>query len=410
MRFVHAADLHLDSPLRGLSRLGDGPLAETLRAASRRALENLVQFVLDEHVPLLLLAGDVYDGNWPDYGTGRFFVQQMGHLRDAGVQVVMISGNHDAESEITRSLRLPPNVTMLDVARPQSVEFADLGVVVHGQGYASKAIWHNLAAEYPDRDPGTVNIGILHTSVDGQTGHARYAPCSLADLLAKGYDYFALGHVHQRAVLHEGEHTVAYSGNLQGRHPRETGPKGALLVEAEPGHPASVDFRELDVARWEHLTVSLEGLQDLDHVLDTVEEVLRSAAVSARGRALVARMTLAGPTPAAADLADTERTREEIDRLGNRTGVTIEKVEVEAKSVDEGRPVDAGLLDAIRDVVVARSGEPRALKEELQALDREMGRLLREADLVDFSDPRTLSRILAQAADSLEALLTGGSR
>lgn len=410
MRFVHAADLHLDSPLRGLSRLGDGPLAETLRAASRRALENLVQLVLDEHVPLLLLAGDVYDGDWPDYGTGRFFVQQMGRLHDAGVQVVMVSGNHDAESEITRSLRLPPNVTMLDVARPQSVEFAGLGAVVHGQGYATKAILHNLAAEYPDRDPGTVNIGILHTSVDGQTGHARYAPCSLADLLAKGYDYFALGHVHQRAVLHEGEHTVAYSGNLQGRHPRETGPKGALLIEAEPGHPASVAFRELDVARWEHLTVSLEGLQDLDHVLDTVEEVLRSAAVSARGRALVARMTLAGPTPAAADLADTERTREEIDRLGDRTGVTIEKVEVEATPVDDGRPVDAGLLDAIRGVVVARSGEPRVLKEELQALDREMGRLLREADLVDFSDPRTLSRILAQAADSLEALLAGGSR
>jgi exonuclease SbcD len=410
MRLVHAADLHLDSPLRGLSRLGDDSVAATLRAASRRALENLVRLVIEERVPLLLLAGDVYDGNWHDYGTGRFFVQQMGRLHDVGVRVVMVSGNHDAESEITRSLRLPPNVTALGVNAPQSVRLDDLGVVVHGQGYVTKAVLHNLAAEYPDRDPGSINIGLLHTSVDGQEGHERYAPCSLTDLLAKGYEYFALGHVHRRGVLHEGEHTVAYSGNLQGRHPREAGPKGALLVDLEPAGSAGVDFRELDAVRWELVTVPLEGCADLDDALKTTEEALRTAATTAHGRSVVVRVTLVGRTAAAADLADADRVREEIGLIGCRTGVTVEKIGFEVKPVDEAEPVDAGLFDAIRSAVAERCDDPRALKEELRGLDREVGRLLREAGLVDVGDPQTLSRILSRAADRLEAQLTGGAR
>jgi exonuclease SbcD len=410
MRLVHAADLHLDSPLRGLSRLGDDSVAETLRVAGRRALENLVRLVIEETVPVLFLAGDVYDGNWHDYGTGRFFVRQMDRLHDAGVRVVMVSGNHDAESEITRSLRLPPNVTVLDVDMPQSVRLDDLGAVVHGQGYMTRAVLHNLAAEYPDRDPGSINIGLLHTSVDGQQGHERYAPCSLTDLLAKGYDYFALGHVHRRAILHEGEHTVAYSGNLQGRHARETGPKGALLVDLEPGHPASVDFRALDAARWEQVAVPVEGCKGLDDALEAIEEVLRSVATSAQGRASVVRVTLAGRTPAAADLADTDRVREEIDRIGDRTGVVVEKIEVGVRPLDDVDPIDVGLLDAIRSAAVEWSSDPRALKEELRGLDREVGRLLREAGLVDVGDPQTLSQILVRAADSLEAQLAGGTR
>ena len=157
-----------------------------------------MDLVVGERVPVLLLAGDVYDGDWHDYSTGRFFVGQMDRLHDAGVRVFMVAGNHDAASEITRALRLPPNVTVLDIERPQSVSDDDLGLVVHGQGFATKAVTRNLAVSYPPRVQGVVNVGLLHTSVDGTEGHARYAPCGLTDLTALGYDYFALGHVHQR--------------------------------------------------------------------------------------------------------------------------------------------------------------------------------------------------------------------
>lgn len=409
--------------------MGDDGVAETLRAASRRALENLVALVVDEQVPVLLLAGDVYDGDWHDYGTGRFFVRQMDRLHDEGIRVVMISGNHDAESEITRSLRLPPNVTVLDVARPQSVRFDDLGVVVHGQGFATKAVLHNLAAAFPDRIPGLANVGLLHTSVAGQEGHEPYAPCDLQDLLAKGYDYFALGHVHRRVVLHEGEHTVAYSGNLQGRSPRETGPKGALLVDLEPGpglepglepgtglepglEPGHVtlDFRPLDVARWEVITVPVEGCADLEAALDVAQERMRAVAATAQGRPVAARVVFTGRTPAAADLADTERVREELRLIADRTGATVEKVEVRVRSDAEDGAIDPGLLAEIRSAVSARAGDQRLLKDTLRTLDREVGRLLREAGLTDLSDPSVLSGVLSRAADSLAAQLAGGAK
>jgi DNA repair exonuclease SbcCD nuclease subunit len=409
MRLVHAADLHLDSPLRGLGRLGDDAVAEVLRGASRRALEHLVDLAVGERVPLLLLAGDVYDGDWHDYGTGRFFVRQMARLDDEGVRVVMVSGNHDAESEITRSLRFPPNVSVLSVTEPQSVMFDDLGIVVHGQGFATKAVHHNLAAGFPDRIPGVVNVGLLHTSVSGQEGHEPYAPCDLPDLLAKGYEYFALGHVHRRVVLSEGEHTVAYCGNLQGRSPRETGPKGALLVDLEPGR-AGLEFHALDAARWETLQVPIDGCVTIDSVLDIATERMRGASSAALGRPVAARVIFTGCGPVAAELADTERVREELRLIGDRTGVSVEKVAVKVKAGSEDEVIDADLLAEIRSAVSKRTGSPRMLRDALRSLDREVGLLLREAGQTDFSDPEVLLAILSRASDSLESQLAGGMR
>jgi exonuclease SbcD len=409
MRLVHAADLHLDSPLRGLGRLGDDAAAETLRAATRRALENLVELVLKERASLLLLAGDIYDGDWNDYGTGRFFARQMARLHDEGVRVVMISGNHDAESEITRSLRLPPNVTVLGVGSPESVRFEDLDLVVHGQGFATRAVTHNLATAFPDRTPGMVNVGLLHTSVSGQEGHERYAPCDLTDLVSKGYEYFALGHVHRHAVLSEGEHTVAYSGNLQGRNSRETGPKGALLVDLEPGR-ARLEFRALDVARWERLTVPVDECVDLDEVMRMAEERMRSLTAGSPGRVTVARILLSGRSAAAGDLGDTERLREDLCLIGERTGVTVEKVEVAVRPVTDNFAIDAGLLSEIRSAASARAEALRLLTESLRNVDREVGRLLREAGLVDMGDERVLTQIMSRAMDSLESQLAGGTK
>ena len=178
MRLVHAADLHLDSPLRGLSRLGDSDLADSLRLASRRACENLVDLVLDEQAAALLLAGDIYDGDWRDYQTGMFFVRQMTRLEEAEIPVFMISGNHDAASEITRTLRLPSNVQVMSTAEPETVVREDLGLAVHGQGFATRAVAENLVRAYPQRRSDLVNVGLLHTSVQGAVGHDNYAPCS----------------------------------------------------------------------------------------------------------------------------------------------------------------------------------------------------------------------------------------
>lgn len=409
MRLVHAADLHLDSPLTGLSRLGDDAVADELRRATRGAMENLVRLVLDERADVLVLAGDLYDGDWRDYATGRYFVQKMDELHEAGVKVVAVSGNHDAESEITRSLRLPPSMLMLSTDAPQTEVFDDLGLAVHGQGYATRAVRDNLAGAYRDRVPGVVNVGLLHTSVAGQTGHEPYAPCTLDDLLARGYEYFALGHVHRRQVLHEGRTTVAYSGNLQGRHPRETGPKGALVVDLEVDAPARVAFRELDVARWETLRVDVTDARHLDEAVDEVQARAREEVERAGGRRLAVRVELTGATPAAAELADDERVREEVEAAVRREDAVPERVRVRVRPPRGALDVDPAVLDAVRHAATVLGHDPGATAGLMRALDREMGRDLREAGL-DLRDDDTLGQLLDQAVDGLLRHLAGGAR
>jgi DNA repair exonuclease SbcCD nuclease subunit len=188
-RFFHAADVHVDSPLRGLDRYEGAPV-ERLRGATRRALENLVTACIEERVAFLLLAGDVFDGAWKDYSTGLFFCSQMTRLREAGIAVVLVRGNHDAQSEVVKALRLPDNVEELSAKKPESFGVPGTNVVVHGQSFAKRITSDDLAARYPDRQPGAINVGLLHTSVDGREGHEPYAPTSIATMRAKGYDYW----------------------------------------------------------------------------------------------------------------------------------------------------------------------------------------------------------------------------
>jgi DNA repair exonuclease SbcCD nuclease subunit len=178
--------------MKGLFAYEDAPVNE-LRLATRVALGNLVDAAVDEAVDVVLLAGDIFDGDWPHYGTGVHFVAEMGRVREAGIPVVLVTGNHDAESKLTKSLRLPSNVRMLDTRKPETVLFEELGLAVHGQGYATPAILDDLSAGYPPPIPDMVNVGLLHTSADGRPGHERYAPCHVGALVAHGYSYWALG-------------------------------------------------------------------------------------------------------------------------------------------------------------------------------------------------------------------------
>jgi DNA repair exonuclease SbcCD nuclease subunit len=263
-RFFHAADLHLDSPLRGLERYEGAPVDE-IRGATRRALENLVSQALEERVAFVVIAGDVYDGDWKDYNTGLYFAGQMVRLRDAGIAVYLVSGNHDAASQITRALRLPDNVHAFPTDRPATVKREELGVALHGQGFAQAEVTTDLSADFPAPVPGMFNIGVLHTSATGRPGHHNYAPCKTEGLVAKGYDYWALGHIHQREVLHQNP-WVVFPGNLQGRHARETGAKGATLVTVDGGVAAGVEHRVLDVVRWLDVTVDAgaQGEEEVD--------------------------------------------------------------------------------------------------------------------------------------------------
>ena len=255
MKFIHAADIHLDSPLVGLSAYPDAP-AERLRTATREAFERLVARAIEEQVDFMVIAGDLYDGDWKDYHTGLFFVRQMGRLRQAGITVYLLYGNHDAESEVTRSLQLPDNVQVFPARRAETFRIAALQVALHGQSFKHAATTDNLVPGYPAPVPGWLNIGVLHTALEGNAEHARYAPCSVAELQVKGYQYWALGHVHEHWVQ-RGDVTMAYPGNLQGRHIREQGARGALLRD---GFPARLPERLPDGRHPLHHEVRTCGL------------------------------------------------------------------------------------------------------------------------------------------------------
>ena len=260
MKFIHTADLHLDSPLRGLSAYADAP-AERLRTATRDAFHNLVTQAIDEQVDFMVIAGDVYDGDWKDFNTGLFFVRQMGRLRQAGIPVYLLYGNHDAESEMTRGLELPNNVHVFASRKSETFLIEDKKVALHGRSFKVAATTENLLPGYPEPLAGWLNIGVLHTALEGNAEHAKYAPCSVAELQAKGYQYWALGHVHEHWVQ-RGDVTIAYPGNLQGRHIRELGARGALMVTAEGREITAVDRLEMDVLRWHALEVDISGVSD----------------------------------------------------------------------------------------------------------------------------------------------------
>lgn len=274
--FIHAADIHLDSPLQGLVQDEHFHGADTIRNSTRQALIKLVDLCLEQQAPLLLLAGDIYDGNWKDFSTGLFFASQMQRLAEKNIRVALIRGNHDAANKMTRSLVLPDNVHIFSADAPESWLLDDLKIAVHGQSYNKADVTSNLVPDYPEPITGFTNIGLLHCLLTGSSsGHQPYAPCSKEELINKGYDYWALGHVHQYQVINE-KPFIIYPGCLQGRHIKETGPKGCIVADLDTTSELAIAFYPLDTVRWVHLVVDLSGLEDLDSVYTCLETELTS--------------------------------------------------------------------------------------------------------------------------------------
>lgn len=293
MRFVHAADIHLDSPLRGLESYPGAP-ADRLRIATRQAFERVVDLCLEEHVDFLLIAGDLFDTDIKDFNAALAAATQLRRLNQFQIPVYLILGNHDSREEMTRHVPWPENVVVFDHKRAQTIRHPRLSVAIHGISYAKREITNNLVPGYPLPVEGCFNIGLLHTNAGGNSTHAAYAPCSVEELVAKGYDYWALGHVHDHAVLHERPHVV-YSGNTQGRHVREVGAKGCLLVEVDSvGQLQSFEFRETDVVRWRHEQIELSPDCDEEGLLDATRQHLQEVMASLEGKLAAVRLEFHG--------------------------------------------------------------------------------------------------------------------
>jgi exonuclease SbcD len=295
VKFIHCSDLHVDSPLDGLERYPGAPV-DALRGATRDALANLVDLAVSREVDFVVIAGDVFDGDWRDMNTGLFFNAQMRRLERARIPVYLKKGNHDAASEITRTLALPDNVHEFPTGRAATFCIDALKVALHGRSFANRAVPDDLAAAYPEPVPGWFNVGVLHTSLAGYASHDPYAPTSLDTLRGRGYDYWALGHVHAREVLQTRGPRIVYCGNPQGRHAGETGAKGCELVEVVAGE-LRAEAVPLDVLRWSVIVVPIDGLAAQADLFRAVEQSMREAHEAGGGRLSAWRLRLEGEGP-----------------------------------------------------------------------------------------------------------------
>jgi DNA repair protein SbcD/Mre11 len=358
LKFIHAADIHLDSPLLGLSAYPDAP-ADTLRGATRAAFTNLVSEAIDLEVDFLIIAGDLYDGGWKDHNTGIYFCKEMGRLKKVGIPVYLLFGNHDAESEMTKKLQIPDNVFVFDSRKSTSFQIDGLRVALHGRSFREAATMDNLVTGYPVPVQGMLNIGVLHTALEGNAAHANYAPCSLDELHAKGYDYWALGHVHEHKVW-QGASTIVFPGNLQGRHIKETGARGAVLVTADESGIQDVERLYVDVLRWHDLEVDAAPCNSMSEVVQTIatqlEQFLSSCQVSLP---YAVRVSVGGKSNAHGELFGLEtQLRAEVLALAASIApdrLWIERVRVRTAPADAGEAIRAradaltdlqGLLDA----------------------------------------------------------------
>lgn len=281
-RFLHAADLHLDSPFVGLSGLPD-PIKGLIRESTFAALNEMIALAIREEVDFVLLGGDLYDAKDRSLRAQLRFLQAMEQLHEAQIPVFIVHGNHDPTDGKQAKLTWPRNVHVF------SSEQAEMVVVsnrkgeaiarVHGMSYHTSAMKHSLIPYFEqlnasyDRSSGLYEIGLLHCNVDGDPEHDNYAPCRTSELVQTGYDYWALGHVHEHRIVHR-EPWIVYPGNTQGRHMRERGERGCCIVEVDEWKNTQVTFYPLASIRFEEVDLPISAWQHEQDAIDTVNEIV----------------------------------------------------------------------------------------------------------------------------------------
>ena len=412
-RFVHTADIHLDSPLRSLA-LRDPEVAGMVGNATRQAFERTVDLCLEERVDALMIAGDLYDGNLRSMKTAVFFGTQMRRLTGAGIRIFVVRGNHDAESVITKHLSLPDGVHVFS-GRGEARVVEGRDVVVHGISFARPRAPESLLPKFKAPVSGCVNIGLLHTSLSGAEGHDTYAPCSVADLIGHGFDYWCLGHVHKRQVHARSPCAVVMPGIPQGRDINEAGPKSVTLVTIGGNGEVTIEELVTSIAQFGRVSVDVTGLSDWSDVLRSVEVALGNARDAAVSDHLIARIEIAGKTPLVSRLRrDDDLLLEEARQAAAALPRTaIEKVSVGASPVATGG--DASGYDPVeelralieREVLASEAfrAEARNIVDDLQ---RQLPPELREV-LSDGEDATAerIARIVTEGGEYVLARLDG---
>jgi DNA repair exonuclease SbcCD nuclease subunit len=381
--FIHCSDLHLGTPFSGLRR-HDDRLGRIFESATFATFAALCEKAIREEVDFFVIAGDVYDGVKNNPKTARLLKEHLVRLVDSGIDVLVALGNHDHVGHLLADVTEPPDgVYVFSKDKAQTFRLASASgeeVVFVGRSFPAKRVSEDLSQDFPNAEPGLFNVGVLHCTLDGAPLHEGQSPTKTASLLSKGYQYWALGHIHTRMTRLEGSTYLNYCGNLQGlsMKPSERGPKGALLVKVDSGQ-CRVEFLPLAKARFESRRVNLygdEGWGDSvdeeemisDHLSKLEEEVQAD-------EVMVLRLSLVG-TGAARLLTEGELS--EITSIVNRRlwqnggRVFLESIEDHLQVKDVYLP--AALTQALDDVAheMESEGLDRLVQECIQKASGKM--------------------------------------
>jgi exonuclease SbcD len=394
MRFLHVADLHLDSPLKTQAARSPA-MGATLRSASRQVLGRLVEAAIAEGVDAVLFAGDTFDNGVADVASRAALAAGLARLGRAGIPAVLIQGNHDALLELDR---YGPVSDALTVLTPQAPTFRIGEASIHGIGFTASRVSESLLHRYPQPEPGRFNIGLMHTSLDGAPGHDPYAPCSLGDLLAHGFDYWALGHVHKRAE-HRGEGRLAVMPGIpQGRSVREVEGGSATLVEIDLG---GVRVRQvpLQILRFARIAVDLSGVHDQAER----DARLRAAVRQAAGDVLVAaRLELRGT---AAEIGDPAMAEAQVREAAEEAeGIYVESVRLHPvlHAAGEGEAVDD-----LQALMLADAASP-GFRDEVGSVLADLRAAL-PAEVRDVLDEGELAGLIDEGVEAMMLRLGAGS-
>lgn len=380
LRFVHAADLHLDSPFLGLGSKAPEHVGRKLLQATFDAYDNIIRLCIAEGAEALLVAGDIYDGADRSLRAQLKFVEGLKRLDGAGIRSFVCHGNHDPLDGWEARLAMPagchrfgPRVEAVpfDPANPQRA-------MVYGMSYPTQNVRDNIARTFVRANGSAFAIGLLHCNAGSDTGHEPYAPCTLDDLAASRMDYWALGHVHTRAVLRPSGPAVVYPGNPQGRHPNELGARGVYLVDVDNAGHVSLQFHAMDVVRWAAVEVSINRLEDEQALLNRLDSRLEEALGASDGRDLVCRVRFTGRGALHEWLQQRSTTADMLGHLNERwAGRTpfawCERIEAATRpEFDRDRALQAGdflsEVLAIADGLRSSSDALARLEEQLEPL------------------------------------------
>jgi DNA repair exonuclease SbcCD nuclease subunit len=401
LRFIHTADLHLDSPFRGLSNAAP-KLRDSLQDATLGALERVVDWTIQSRSDFLVVAGDLYDSKDRSLRALVSFRKQMERLAERDVPVFIVHGNHDPLNGWGSEFQLPANVVTFG-PKPRTEPVLRRGrevARVTGVSYPRERVTENLAATMRPEAGAPSSVAVLHANIGQMSGHADYAPAGLGDLNAAGFDYWALGHVHTRTVLQDEPAAVVYPGNTQGRNPRETGPRGCFQVDVDAHGKPHFEYVDTGLVRWAHLQIPIQRHTRMESLLDAMLEKGRAAAAEFKG-ATITRCTLHGTGPLHRDL-QREGVAEDL------AGELEEVLRVESVRIATGPELDFASLAQTETLVsdflklADRALEDPVLRGKLAD---SLAPLFRRKDIVPFDDARLREWIQRAAALGVDLLL-----